>query len=287
MATRVQIQVVLYEPELPSVTKLLKTIESQRKDGVEFRVVLGDCSIVNPCGDFRTGLDYHYVNFEGNLGFGAGHNRLASSADCDWLWFLNPDCLIKSDALVGLIKVATDDTGMVESLQIPFEHPKSSDPITGTTSWVSGCSLLVRNDMFHEVGGFDELFFMYCEDVDLSWRIRARGMNLRTAYGSKVYHRKSFAREGLIPTNSERTMGVASTLLLLEKYGFVAEAGLFRGQLEKSTDSSHKLALAHYQSRRPMLKIASGRERAVAQVFAGTRFAKHRWDYVMEPEPLD
>ena len=60
--------------------------------------------------------------------------------------------------------------------QIPYEHPKAYDPVTLDTPWVSGAATLFRREAFEAVGGFDDAIFMYGEDVDLSWRLRARGL---------------------------------------------------------------------------------------------------------------
>ena len=66
-----------------------------------------------------------------------------------------------------------------EMRQIPYEHPKAYDPVTLDTPWVSGAAMLLRRSAFEDVGGFDPRIFMYGEDVDLSWRLRARGWRLR------------------------------------------------------------------------------------------------------------
>jgi GT2 family glycosyltransferase len=52
----------------------------------------------------------------------------------------------------------------------------------------SGGAMVVWKDIFLEVGGFDPLFFMYYEDVDLSWRIRLAGYKIGCATSSVVYH---------------------------------------------------------------------------------------------------
>lgn len=52
----------------------------------------------------------------------------------------------------------------------------------------SGAGLLLRREMLEDVGGFDERFFMYYEDLDLAWRARLRGWSFRYAPRSVVYH---------------------------------------------------------------------------------------------------
>ena len=79
----------------------------------------------------------------------------------------------------------------------PFEHPKDYDPVTLATSWCSGACVLFRRVAFDAVGGFDPAFFLYCEDVDLSWRLRAAGWELRYLPRVVVRH-FSYAQPGAI-----------------------------------------------------------------------------------------
>ena len=54
--------------------------------------------------------------------------------------------------------------------------PKAVDSRTGETTWCSGAAALIRREAFEQINGFDErLYFMYCEDVDLSWKLWIRG----------------------------------------------------------------------------------------------------------------
>ena len=54
--------------------------------------------------------------------------------------------------------------------------------------WVSGACFLVRRSAFEEVGGFDESYFMYAEDVDLCWRLGRAGWGVTYAPGAEVTH---------------------------------------------------------------------------------------------------
>lgn len=52
----------------------------------------------------------------------------------------------------------------------------------------SGGAMLIRKELFHQLGGFDETYFMYFEDVDLSWRLRLSGYKIVPVPNSLVYH---------------------------------------------------------------------------------------------------
>jgi GT2 family glycosyltransferase len=109
-----------------------------------------------------------------NTGFGGGINLLTVQSRAEFMFLLNPDTELEKGCLETLLARARSDDriGICEARQSPREHPKAWDPSTGETSWCSGAAALIRRTAFDEVGGFDaELFFMYCEDIDLSWRL--------------------------------------------------------------------------------------------------------------------
>ncbi|MEV6441666.1 glycosyltransferase [Amycolatopsis sp. NPDC051716] len=64
------------------------------------------------------------------------------------------------------------------------EHEVAKDVLFGT-----GSALFVRASVFAELGGFDERFFMFYEDVDLGWRLNLRGWRVRYVPASQAFHR--------------------------------------------------------------------------------------------------
>jgi GT2 family glycosyltransferase len=129
----------------------------------------------------------------GNIGFGGGHNYLMRAAfdeGCDIYIAINPDGALHPDAVRALVQMvqAADGKALVEALQFPSEHPKPYDEHTLDTPWVSGTCLAISKSAFADLGGFDEDYFMYCEDVDLSWRARAHGYALKTCPRALFLH---------------------------------------------------------------------------------------------------
>ncbi|MDA8248733.1 MAG: glycosyltransferase family 2 protein, partial [Rhodospirillales bacterium] len=130
----------------------------------------------------------------GNIGFGAAHNALlrdAFAAGAEIYVAVNPDGLLHPDAIEALVRTvrAADGRALVEALQFPEEHPKHYDPVTFDTPWASGACLAIPRRVHAAIGGFDETFFMYCEDVDLSWRARAAGFAVRLCPRALFLHR--------------------------------------------------------------------------------------------------
>ena len=100
--------------------------------------------------------------------------------------------LRQPDTLERLAATAAADAPEVaawEMRQIPYEHPKDYDPVSGDTEWCSGAAVLLRSAALQAVGGFETRIFMYCEDVDLSWRLRCAGWRLRYLPRCAVVHR--------------------------------------------------------------------------------------------------
>src|SRR5262249_41448759 len=70
-------------------------------------------------------------------------------------------------------------------------HPKYYDSTTGETSWCSGACCLIRRSALEKVGLYDSKFFMYCEDVDLSWRFWGAGYKCVYAPRALLIHHKA------------------------------------------------------------------------------------------------
>lgn len=141
-----------------------------------------------------------------NLGFGHGHNKVLRLIDSDYHVVINPDITMDMDAIsplceyleenaeVAMItpKILNSDKSqqyvpkycptiryVIVSKFWPFkylrkEYTRENENLTGPTEieFCTGCFFVVRTKAFRELEGFDQRFFMYCEDADLSKRIR-------------------------------------------------------------------------------------------------------------------
>lgn len=158
----------------------------------------------------------------GNIGFGAGHNQLMRTAFAegfDTYIAINPDGALHPEAVKALMQMlqAASGRAIIEALQFPSEHPKPYDEHTLDTPWVSGACLVIPKEAFEDLGGFDDEFFMYCEDVDLSWRARAQGYALKTCPRALFLH--AVTNREMRPATLK--MIFESALLLARKWGSV------------------------------------------------------------------
>ncbi len=174
-----------------------------------------------------------------NLGYGRGVNRgAAATGPVEYLLVTNPDVVLHDGAVGTMVRFLDADPaiaivgpqilrpdGSVYPSQRVFPNfwlaglhallsPVWKDnPATrryrsprpdGTVDWVSGACFLVRRDVFEEVGGFDERYFMFAEDMALCWQIRERGYGVAAVPDAEVTH-----IEGLSRQRSSRAMLIA------------------------------------------------------------------------------
>ena len=135
-----------------------------------------------------------------NLGFAAGNNLAAQAARGRWLALLNPDAYPQPDWLDQLVRAsqALPAIKSFASLQVRADDPARLDgagdvltlagipyrggygqPVRplpmGEVFSACGAAHLIDRALFLALGGFDETFFCYCEDVDLGYRLRLIG----------------------------------------------------------------------------------------------------------------
>src|SRR5258705_5471285 len=184
----VDISIVTYQPDFPLLTQLLESLSEPTAEplarnafiqdnspGADVAVKLVAMPALQPGGAFAR-VDVKYSG--ANLGFGRAHNANAARGTAPFILVLNQDCVLEPGVLARLVHGAAGDPeeiGAWELRQIPYEHPKTYDPVSLDTPWASGAAVLLRRKAFEAIGGFEPRIFMYGEDGHLSWRARAEG----------------------------------------------------------------------------------------------------------------
>ncbi|QQR77408.1 MAG: glycosyltransferase family 2 protein [Candidatus Moraniibacteriota bacterium] len=179
----------------------------------------------------------HFIRNSENVGFARGMNvgiRFALDQRAEYLWLINPDAVIPKDSLYPLVSVLErhGDVGMVSPfitapgnkslwfgggkiswLRMRAIHtPPRSHTMPFETGFLSGCAPLIKASVFRIVGLFDERFFLYYEDVDLSYRAKKSGFSAIVHPGVTITHSEESAK------NPEKTYWlVRSGLLFFRK----------------------------------------------------------------------
>jgi N-acetylglucosaminyl-diphospho-decaprenol L-rhamnosyltransferase len=128
-----------------------------------------------------------------NPGFGAACNRLAETSTAQWLVFLNPDASIDSFAESALVpnhvigaRQATPagkpvhasgiSYGVCDEIRRSWLRKMPDEPTR--TGYVSGGAMAIERSLFLRLGGFDEKFFLFYEDIDLCLRANKSGASV-------------------------------------------------------------------------------------------------------------
>ena len=190
-----------------------------------------------------------------NRGYGAAANQAIFSCTADYLLLLNSDTVVHTGtiqalttylnhhpevAIVGPRLLNPDGTlqpscyafpgtlkwylhyevsgQLIRRVPILGKHQQRTFPHTQPQAvpWVMGAALAIRREAFEAVGGFDESYFMYCEETDLCYRLRTKGWQVHFAPVATVTH------VGQASTKQYRTkmavQHIASRLLFYQRH---------------------------------------------------------------------
>lgn len=236
MTVTIQMQSVLYYNEKSSIQKTMESIANALRvageHGYEIKVTLsyGDSSkeplyteeeIGQMTEQYGQDFNFRYRFFGYNSGSARGQSELARETDCEFIFIMNPDVILAPDFFEHILQPFEDkQVAMAEARQIPMEHAKEYDRETFETPWTTGACTMVRSEVFREVNYYDyESFFMYCDDVDLAWRIRLKGYKLIYHPAAMVYHAKRLSSGGeWIPSRAEIYYSAQAALFMAYKW---------------------------------------------------------------------
>jgi N-acetylglucosaminyl-diphospho-decaprenol L-rhamnosyltransferase len=166
-----------------------------------------------PLGGYQFSMET-IVNVE-RKGFGANHNAAFARSKADFFCVLNPDIRVAADPFPALLELMRshaiavaspsilDPTGRVEDHARHFPTVLelgckalgvvSRESISGNhdvhfPDWISGAFMLFRAEAFSRVGGFDEGYFLYYEDVDICAKLRDTGLEVAVCPQVSVVH---------------------------------------------------------------------------------------------------
>ena len=186
------------------------------------------------------------IPLDRNYGFAEGYNQALRRvpSDFDLFLLLNSDIEVPEGWLQPLLdymtahpdvaacqpKLRAEHTrthfeyagasgGYIDSLGYPFCRGRLFDSLEADVPadvfWATGAALLIRAAVYWQVGGLDARFFAHQEEIDLCWRLRARGHRIACVPASVVYH----VGGGTLPKENPRKtfLNFRNNLLLLYK----------------------------------------------------------------------
>jgi len=170
------------------------------------------------------------IKNQSNVGFGIANNQALKMASGEFLLLINPDAVVSEDTFdkmisffkknpdVGLAgcKILNPDGTLQLACRRSFPGPWTSFcKVTGLSNLfpssklfarynltylnfdqtyevdaISGSFMMMRREVYEKVGGFDEHFFMYGEDLDLSYRIKQAGYKVFYVHSTQIIHYK-------------------------------------------------------------------------------------------------
>jgi GT2 family glycosyltransferase len=197
----------------PLVARLLADIAAQVHGDVEVLLTLNVPEAVHPPA-LPPGAVQVIANAQAR-GYGANHNAAFRRARGRLFCVLNPDLELARDPFPPLVAalgdarigvaapLVTDVAGRIEdsARRFPTVRSLAARAVLGARpldyspadapffpDWVAGMFMLFRRETYAALGGFDERYFLYYEDVDLCRRMRARGLEVVVVPRASVVH---------------------------------------------------------------------------------------------------
>lgn len=162
------------------------------------------------------------IALDANYGFAEGYNRAIAAIENEYVVLLNSDVEVTPQWLEPMLRYmdahpavaacqpkikswhnkqmfeyAGAAGGYIDAYGYPFcrgrmlshvEEDKTQYDAVAPIFWASGAALFIRTADYKEVGGLDDRFFAHMEEIDLCWRLRARGREIVCVPQSVVYH---------------------------------------------------------------------------------------------------
>ena len=223
------------------------------------------------------------IAFDQNYGFAEGYNKAFEAIDAEYAVLLNSDVEVTPGWLYPLVQYMDTHPqvaacqpkllayhhkdefeyagamgGFLDRYGYPYCRGRIFDTVEKDCGqydtdvpllWATGACLMARLPIYKEVGGLDGRFFAHMEEIDLCWRLRCRGYEVRSVASSTVYHvggatlnagnpRKTFLnfRNNLLMLYKNLpSRELRSVLFVRALFDYVAAATfLFKGEWESS-----------------------------------------------------
>ena len=197
---------------IQSVIKALNNIDGE--------IIVFDNSSLDGTVEFIESKNYNLrlIKSENNIGFSKANNNAAKFAKGEFLFFLNPDTIIPEDIFHQFFKFKLDDLGifgfrMIDGKGNFLKESKRNLPNikiilkkllgfdgkyysslgeldSGSVDVLCGANMIIKNSIYKKVGGFNEEYFMFGEDIEICYETKKIGMNNFYSATSTLVHFK-------------------------------------------------------------------------------------------------
>jgi len=176
------------------------------------------------------------ISLDKNHGYTGGYNLGLQHVKADYYVLLNSDVEVSPNWLAPLVKLMDSEEnvgvcmpkikayaqpqsfeyagaagGFIDRFGFPFcrgrilsciEEDKGQYDERREVFWATGACMMVRAQLFYELGGFDKHFFAHMEEIDFCWRVKIAGYKVMCEPASVVYH----VGGGTLPNNNPRKL---------------------------------------------------------------------------------
>jgi len=167
-----------------------------------------------------------FIHNDNNIGFGSANNKAALLARGKYIFFLNNDAQVNKDTIINLISTIESDNsigavgpkiistdGRLQEAGAYIDIKGNSKQVGYTKSpnekrfnyrrevyYISGAALCVKRSIFLAVGGFDPIYTpAYCEDSDLCYKLRNKGLRIIYEPKASIIHYLSATSNNIAP----------------------------------------------------------------------------------------
>jgi GT2 family glycosyltransferase len=174
-----------------------------------YRWIVVDNASTDDSVDVARRLGAHVIALGKNVGFSHANNIGLAEAASEFVGFVNPDVTVTPEGLEGLREILSNENALVapqlvnpdgskqpngrglpflvdkianRKVKLPGARPDLYTPVLGSgvqeVDWITGAVVCARAATFRELGAWNEKFFLYYEDQELSLRAWARGIRV-------------------------------------------------------------------------------------------------------------
>lgn len=205
----------------------VKSIKKNEKK-IDYEIVVVDNKSTDDSVEKLRGIkDIILIESEENLGFAKGNNlgiKYAMENNFDYILLLNNDTVVEVDSIFKLQQFIEQDKGLgivaprimyysdrnlinycgghIDWLRCIAIHENyrnefnENSPKSFETEFITGCCMLIKNEVINDVGTLPEEYFMYYEDVDYCIQVKNKGYKLAVNTDSVIYHKVSVSSGG-------------------------------------------------------------------------------------------